>query len=59
MVAAALLKVELFDSKTNEMLVRKHYLPGYQLVLDEKGTLKNCCLALNRESTVGNRASEC
>ncbi len=40
MVAVALLKATLFDSKTNEVLVRKHYLPRYQLVLDEKGALK-------------------
>ena len=40
MVAVALLKVALFNSRTNEVLVRKHYLPRYQLVLDEKGTLK-------------------
>jgi ketosteroid isomerase-like protein len=40
MVAVALLKVTLFDSKTNEVLVRKHYLPRYQLVLDDKNRLK-------------------
>jgi hypothetical protein len=40
LVAVALLKVALFDSKTNEVLLRKHYLPRYQLVLDEVGTIK-------------------
>jgi hypothetical protein len=40
MVAVALLKVKLFESKTDEVLVGKHYLPKYQLVLDEKGNLK-------------------
>jgi len=40
MVAVALLKVALFDSKTHTVLLRKHYLPRYQLVLDETGTLK-------------------
>ena len=39
-VAVALLKVELFDTKTGEVLVRKSYLPRYQLVLDENGTIK-------------------
>jgi hypothetical protein len=32
--------VALFDSKTNEVLVKKHYLPRYQLVLDDKNRLK-------------------
>ncbi|MGA2106215.1 MAG: hypothetical protein ABSH25_01085 [Syntrophorhabdales bacterium] len=40
MVAVAFLKVALFDSKTNEVLVRKRYLPRYQLVLDDKNRLK-------------------
>ena len=40
MVAVGLLNVTLFDSRTNEVLLRKHYLPRYQLVLDEKDTLK-------------------
>lgn len=40
MIAVGLLDVTLFDSKTNEVLVRKHYLPRYQLVLDEKGKLR-------------------
>jgi hypothetical protein len=40
MVVVALLDVALFDATTHEALVRKHYLPRYQLVLDAKGTLK-------------------
>ncbi len=40
LVAVALLKVALFDSITNEVLLKKHYLPRYQLVLDEAGALK-------------------
>jgi len=40
MVAVALLKVALFDSRTDEVLLRKHYLPRYQLVLDDNNTLK-------------------
>ena len=37
MVAVSLLDVKLFDSKTDEVLVNKHYLPRYQLVLDDEG----------------------
>jgi hypothetical protein len=51
MVAVALLKVALFDSKTDEVLVRKHYLPRYQLVLDEKGTLKISTILFFWEAT--------
>jgi hypothetical protein len=40
LVAVALLKVALFDSKKDEVLLRKHYLPRYQLVLDDHNTLK-------------------
>jgi hypothetical protein len=40
MVAVGLLDVTLFDAKTNEVLVRKHYLPRYQLVLDREGKLR-------------------
>jgi hypothetical protein len=40
MVAVALLKVALFDSNTDEVLLRKHYLPRYELVLDENKKLK-------------------
>ena len=39
-IAVAFLKVALFDSKANEVLVRKRYLPRYQLVLDDKNRLK-------------------
>jgi hypothetical protein len=31
MIAVALLKVTLFDSKTNEVLLTKHYMPMYEL----------------------------
>ena len=40
MVATALLDVRLFESKTDRELLRKHYLPRYELVLDENNTLK-------------------
>lgn len=40
MIAVALLKVALYDAKTNQVLVRKSYLPRYQLVLDDRNTLK-------------------
>jgi hypothetical protein len=40
MVAVALLAVSLFDSQTDAVLLRKHYLPRYQLVLDERNRLK-------------------
>lgn len=40
MVAVALLKVALFDSKTDTVLLRKHYLPRYQLVSDDSNRLK-------------------
>ena len=40
MIVVALLKVALCDSKTNEVLLRKHYLPRYQLVQDGTGALK-------------------
>ncbi len=40
LVVVALLRVSLFDSKTDEVLLKKHYLPRYQLVPDEEGTLK-------------------
>ena len=39
-VVVALLKVELFDTKTGEVLLRKSYLPRYQLVLDEDNNIK-------------------
>jgi hypothetical protein len=51
MVAVALLKVSLSDSKTHEVLVRKHYLPRYQLALDEKGNLKISAILFFWEAT--------
>jgi hypothetical protein len=51
LVAVAFLKVALFDSKTNEVLVRKHYMPKYQLVLDEKGALKISTILFFWEAT--------
>jgi hypothetical protein len=40
MVAAALLKAVLFESKTDKVLLRKHYLVRYDLGLDDNDTLK-------------------
>ena len=40
MVVVALLNVSLFDSKTERVLLRKHYLPRYQLIIDGNDTLK-------------------
>jgi hypothetical protein len=40
MIAVAFLNVSLFDSKTKKVLLKKHYLPRYQLVLDEKNKIK-------------------
>jgi len=51
MVVVALLKVALFDSKTEKVLVRKHYLPRYQLVLSDKGTLKISTILFFWEAT--------
>jgi hypothetical protein len=39
-VVVALLKAEIFDSKTAELLLAKRYLVHYQLVLDENSTIK-------------------
>jgi hypothetical protein len=39
-VVVALLKAEIFDSKTVELLLAKRYLVHYQLVLDENNTIK-------------------
>ncbi|MGA2107891.1 MAG: hypothetical protein ABSH25_09630 [Syntrophorhabdales bacterium] len=39
MVATALLDVRLFESKTGKELLRKHYLPRYELVLDKNERL--------------------
>jgi hypothetical protein len=51
MVVVALLKVALFDSGTNQVLLRKHYLPRYQLVLDERGALKISTILFFWEAT--------
>ena len=40
MVTTALLKVVLYESGSDKILLRKHYLPRYQLVLDERNRLK-------------------
>jgi hypothetical protein len=40
MVAVALLDVTLYESKTNRVLLKKHYQPQYQLVIDDANTLK-------------------
>jgi hypothetical protein len=40
MVAVAYLLATILDAKTDEVLVRKHYLPLYELVLDENSKLK-------------------
>ena len=40
MVAVAYLIATILDAKTDEVLVRKHYLPLYELALDEKNALK-------------------
>ena len=40
MVAVALLDVSLYESATNKVLLRKHYLPRYQLIVDNENTLK-------------------
>ena len=39
-VVVVLLRVQVFDSQTGEVLLRKSYLPHYQLVLDENNTIK-------------------
>ncbi len=40
MVATALLHVALYETKTDKLLLKKHYMPRYQLVMDEKNSLK-------------------
>ncbi len=40
MATSALIKATLFESKTNRVLLRKHYLVRYDLTLDDKGKLK-------------------
>lgn len=39
-IAVALIKAEISDSKTGELLVLKHYFVLYPLVLDENNTIK-------------------
>lgn len=39
-VVVVLLRTEVTDRKTGEVVVRKSYLPRYQLVLDENDTIK-------------------
>lgn len=51
MVAVALLKVVLYESKTNKVLVRKSYLPRYQMVIDAGGKLKISTILLFWEAT--------
>jgi hypothetical protein len=40
MEAVAFLNVSLYDSKTNKVLLKKHYQPRYQLILDEKNKIR-------------------
>ncbi len=40
LVAVAFLIARIFDSRTDELLVQKHYLPLYELGVDEQGKLK-------------------
>jgi hypothetical protein len=40
MVAVAFLIARIFSTKTDELLVQKHYLPLYELAMDENDTLK-------------------
>ena len=40
LVAVAFLIATIFDSKTDEVLVKKHYLPLYELAIDDNDTLK-------------------
>ncbi|MBN2039624.1 MAG: nuclear transport factor 2 family protein [Spirochaetes bacterium] len=40
MVASASLNVSLYETKTKKVLLKKHYHPRYQLVLDENEKLK-------------------
>ena len=39
-IAVVLIKAEISDSKTGELLVSKHYFVLYPLVLDENNTIK-------------------
>jgi hypothetical protein len=40
MVAVAFLEATIFETGTNRVKVKKNYLPLYELMLDQKGTLK-------------------
>ncbi len=40
LVAVAFLIARIFSTHTNELLVQKHYLPLYDLMIDENGKLK-------------------
>jgi hypothetical protein len=40
MVATVLLHIALYETKTDKLLLKKHYMPRYQLVLDDNNTLK-------------------
>ncbi len=40
LVAVAFLIARIFSTKTNGLLVQKHYLPLYELILDNEGKLK-------------------
>lgn len=40
LVTVARLRATVYDGATHEVKVRKHYLPLYELVLDEEGSLK-------------------
>lgn len=40
MVAVAFLEATIFDTATNQVKVRKNYLPLYELILDDNGALK-------------------
>ncbi len=39
-VVVVLLKVQVFDSKTKKVLLKKSYLPWYKLILDENKNIK-------------------
>ena len=40
MVSVAFLIARIFSTKTDELLVQKHYLPLYELAIDDDGELK-------------------
>lgn len=39
-VVCVLARTEVTDRNTGQVVVRKHYLPRYQLILDENGNIK-------------------